>query len=46
MTDSGRMSGIVASANCRNPQGTPDVMNVNFGHNGCFGVIKIFKKLK
>ncbi len=41
-----RESGAVVTANCHNPQGAPDVMNVNFGHSGCFGSIKLFKKIK
>ncbi len=41
-----RESGAYASANCRNPQGRPDVVGLNDGQTGCFGKITIFKKFR
>ncbi len=39
-----RESGAYATANCRNPQGKPDVIGLNYGKSGCFAKVTIFKK--
>ncbi len=45
MSDGSEKQGAVLTAGCRNPQGRPDVVGYNAGRSGCYGMIKLFRRL-